>query len=94
MESRRAIEKLEALEARIATTARRFAELKSRYESLREQKSALEQELAVLQAANRELSDSIHHLKSIQDESRTSLNREELRQRIDRVLEKLGEIEL
>ena len=94
METNRALEKLTMLERRISQTTERFSHLKDQYESLQQQKSTLEQELDELRLANRDLNDRIHHLKSIHEENQNSFNKEDVRKRIDRVLEKLGELQL
>ncbi|MCI0453216.1 MAG: hypothetical protein L0Z51_12690 [Candidatus Latescibacteria bacterium] len=94
METRPAIEKLSLLEDRIAQTAERFAHLKDQYRALQEQRSSLEREIDRLRSANRELNDRINHLKSNHDKILSSFHKEEVRKRIDRVLEKLGELQL
>ncbi len=94
MEPTRAIEKLDLLERRITRTTTRFTELKAQFELLQRQKSALETELDALRETNEKLTDRIHHIKSIQDEYQKSLDRDGLRERIDRVLERLAELEL
>lgn len=94
MEHQRAIDKLTVLERRIADTAERFVELKAQYEALQSQKASLQRELDDLRSVNDELTDKINYLKSIQDQNVDSFNKEEVRKRIDRVLEKFGEIQL
>jgi cell division protein FtsB len=94
METTPAIEKLSMLESRIAQTAERFAHLKDQYRALQEQRSSLEREIDKLKSANRELNDKINHLKSNNEKTLSSFHKEEVRKRIDRVLEKLGELQL
>jgi len=89
-----AIEKLSVLESRIAQTAERFAQLKEQYRAMQEQRSSLEREIDRLKSANRELNDRINHLKSNNERILSSFQKEEVRKRIDRVLEKLGELQL
>lgn len=94
METTPAIEKLSMLESRIEQTAERFAHLKDQYRALQEQRSSLERELDKLKSANRELNEKINHLKSNHEKILSSFHKEEVRKRIDRVLEKLGELQL
>jgi cell division protein FtsB len=89
-----AIEKLSVLETRITQTAERFAQLKEQYRAMQEQRSSLEREIDRLKSANRELNEKISHLKSNNDKTLSSYHKEEVRKRIDRVLEKLGELQL
>jgi len=94
METTPAIEKLSMLENRIEQTAERFAHLKDQYRALQEQRNSLERELDKLKSANRELNEKIDHLKSNHDQILSSFHKEDVRKRIDRVLEKLGELQL
>jgi len=94
MEHNKAIEKLSLLEERISQTTERFSHLKNMFSALQEQKAALERELEDLRSTNEELSGRIHDLKLNQDENQNSFNKEEVRKRIDRVLEKFGELQL
>jgi phage shock protein A len=89
-----AIEKLSVLEERIAQTAERFARLKNQYQALEDQKSSLESEIERLRFANRELTEKINHLRSNHEKLVGSFQKDEVRKRIDRVLEKLGELQL
>ncbi len=94
MESTPAIEKLSMLEDRIAQTAERFAALKEQYRALQDQRNALEKEIDKLKTANRELNDKVGHLKVNQEKILSSFQKDDVRKRIDRVLEKLGELQL
>ncbi|MCH7548377.1 MAG: cell division protein ZapB [Candidatus Krumholzibacteriota bacterium] len=94
MEHNQAIEKLNLLEKRISRTAERFSHLKEQYEALQHQKTTLERELDELRSANDELNGRIHNLKLNKGVHQNSFNREEVRKRIDRVLEKFGELQL
>jgi len=94
METTPAIEKLSMLENRIEQTAERFAHFKDQYRALQEQRNSLERELDKLKSANRELNEKIDHLKSNHDQILSSFHKEDVRKRIDRVLEKLGELQL
>jgi chromosome segregation ATPase len=94
MEGTGALEKLTVLEERIAQTTERFARLKSQFEALQDQKSMLEREIDGLREANREMSERINHLKTSNEKIVGSLHKEEVKKRLDRVLEKLGELQL
>jgi chromosome segregation ATPase len=94
MEGTGAIEKLSLLEERIAQTTQRFSHLKNQYQALQDQKQSLELEIERLRSSNRELADKIGHLKNNHEKLVGSFQKEEVRKRLDRVLEKLGELQL
>lgn len=94
MEHERAIEKLSLLEERIAQTAERLFQLKEQYQAMQGQKEVLEREIEDLRSANSELTDRINHLKLMQEAHANSFDKEEVRKKIDRMLEKFGEIQL
>lgn len=94
MEGTGALEKLNLLEERIAQTTERFARLKEQYRVLQDQKETLEREIDGLREVNREMSERIGHLKESRDKIVSSLHKEEVKKRLDRVLEKLGELQL
>ena len=89
-----ALEKLTVLEERIAMTTERFAQLKDQYRAMQEQKDILEHEIERLRSANQELTERIGNLKSSQERIVSSLHKDEVKKRLDRVLEKLGELQL
>lgn len=89
-----AIEKLAVLEERIAQTSERFAQLKDQYQALQDQKDTLQREIERLRTANQELTERIGSLKTSHDRIVGSLHKEEVKKRLDRVLEKLGELQL
>ncbi len=94
MEGTGALEKLNLLEDRIAQTTERFARLKEQYRALQEQKETLEREIDGLRDTNREMSERIGNLKMSNERIVSSLHKEEVKKRIDRVIEKLGELQL
>jgi archaellum component FlaC len=94
MDGTKAIEKLTVLEERIAQTSVRFTHLKDQYQAMQDQKQSLEREIERLRTSNRELTERINHLKSNHEKIIGSFHKEEVRKRIDRVLEKLGELQL
>ena len=94
MEGTGAIEKLSLLEERIAQTSERFSHLKDQYQALQDQKESLEAEIERLRSTNRELTEKVGRLKTNHEKLVGSFQKEEVRKRIDRVLEKLGELQL
>jgi hypothetical protein len=94
MEPTRALEKLALLEERIGETTQRLSGLKDLYHTLQGQKQQLERELEELRFANSELTERINDLKLIHEENASSFNKEEVRKRIDRMLEKFSELQL
>jgi chromosome segregation ATPase len=94
MEGTAAIEKLSLLEERIAQTTQRFSHLKDQYQALQDQKQSLELEIERLRSTNRDLSDKLGRLKTNHESLVGSFQKEEVRKRLDRVLEKLGELQL
>lgn len=94
MEGTGASEKLSQLEERIAQTARRFTHLKDQYEALQEHKESLELEIERLRSTNRELNDKLGRLKTNHEKLVGSFQKDEVRKRLDKVLEKLGELQL
>jgi cell division protein FtsB len=94
MQGTGALEKMAVLEDRIAQTSERFAHLKNKYQALQDQKNSLEQEIEQLRSANQELNQRIGNLKDSHDKIVGSLHKDEVKKRIDRVLEKLGELQL
>jgi len=94
MEGTGAIEKLSLLEERIAQTTQRFTHLKDQYQALQDQKESLELEIERLRSTNRDLSDKVGRLKNNHEKLMGSFQKEEVRKRLDKVLEKLGELQL
>ena len=84
-----ALKKLSDLETRVTQTAEGMARLKGEYARLAAVKTELEQAINDLKSNNRTLSDEIQELKSS-----NSFDKEEVRKRIDRMLEKFGELQL
>lgn len=94
MEPTRALEKLTLLEERIGETTQRLSRLKELYRTLHGQKEQLERELNELRSANSELNAKINDLKLIHEENANSFDKEEVRKKIDRMLEKFSELQL
>jgi chromosome segregation ATPase len=94
MEHSRALEKLSILEERITQTTNRLSLLKDQYRAIQGQKELLEKELDELRTANSVLTGRINDLKLIHEEHANSFDKEEVRKKIDRMLEKFGELQL
>jgi chromosome segregation ATPase len=94
MQGTGAHEKLALLEERIAQTSRRFAHLKDQYQALQDQRSSLETEIERLRSANQELTERVGNLKTSHEKLVGSLHKDEDKKRIDKVIEKLGELQL
>ena len=80
-------DRLEKLEERIADTSGKISDLRKHYDALMKEKSELENEIKALRSDNDEL-------KTLHKESNKSLDKEEVRTKIDRMLEKFGELQL
>ena len=85
---------MEQLERRISRAVEKVTALRSECVSLRNEKSELESQIEELKQSNIELSDQINDLKILRDKSAASFNREEVRKKIDHMLEKFGELQL
>ena len=94
MESSKSFEVLEQLERRISRAVERVTALRSECNSLRSDKTDLESQIEALKKSNIELSGQINDLKIIHDKNAGSFNREEVRKKIDHMLEKFGELQL
>jgi chromosome segregation ATPase len=94
MQGTGAHEKLALLEERIAQTSRRFAHLKDQYQALQDQRSSLETEIERLRSANQELTERVGNLKTSHEKLVGSLHKDEVKKRIDKVIEKLGDLQL
>jgi FtsZ-binding cell division protein ZapB len=85
---------MEQLERRISQAVERVTALRSECNALRNEKSDLETKIEELKKSNIELSDQITDLKIQQEKYAGSFNREEVRKKIDHMLEKFGELQL
>jgi FtsZ-binding cell division protein ZapB len=94
MERTKSLEVMEQLERRISQAVERVTALRSECMTLRNEKSELESKIVELKENNIELSDQIADLKIIQEKYAGSFNREEVRKKIDHMLEKFGELQL
>jgi FtsZ-binding cell division protein ZapB len=94
MDNTKTFEVLEQLERRISHAVETVTELKSECRALRNEKSNLKNEIQELKQFNIELSNQINNLKIKHDQYAESFNREEVRKKIDHMLEKFGELQL
>jgi FtsZ-binding cell division protein ZapB len=86
------LEKVELLEAKVEAAVDLITELRSRSESLQRSNAVLQERLEALQHRNIALSREIDELKSARENEGGS--REEIIRRIDRMLEKFGELQI
>ena len=94
MEQSKTLEVLEQLERRISRAVEKVTALRSECKSLRNDKTNLESKIEELKQNNIELSNQVNNLKLQRDKSASSFNREEVRKKIDHMLEKFGELQL
>ena len=87
METRRRSRNFRCWKSASPRPRERFAHLKDQYQAMQDQRTSLEAEIDRLQSANRELNEKINHLKTNHDKILSSFHKEEVRKRIDRVLE-------
>jgi FtsZ-binding cell division protein ZapB len=87
MEQTKTYEVLEQLEKRISQAVENVTEL-------RDEKITLETKIEELKKSNIELSEQINNLKIKHEKYASSFNREEVRKKIDHMLEKFGELQL
>jgi FtsZ-binding cell division protein ZapB len=94
MERANTLEVLEQLERRISRAVETVTALRSECRALNNEKTNLEIQVQELQQTNIKLSDKLNDLKIKQEEYANSFNREEVRKKIDHMLEKFGELQL
>lgn len=94
MEPTNALAVLEQLERRISRAVEKVTALRSECRALRNEKETLETQIQDLEQTNIKLSNQLNDLKTKQEEYASSFNREEVRKKIDHVLEKFGELQL
>jgi FtsZ-binding cell division protein ZapB len=94
MEPSKSLDVLEQLERRISRAVERVTALRSECNTLRKDKTSLESQIKELKESNSELSDQINNLKIKHEKYAGSFNREEVRKKIDHMLEKFGELQL
>ncbi len=89
------LEKFHLLEERIHQTIDWINRMEARYQSLLKGKQQLEEEVRDLRNHNNELAQEIVRLKNAREELTAKYgNQDEIKKRIDRMLEKFGELHI
>jgi septal ring factor EnvC (AmiA/AmiB activator) len=89
------LQKLELLEARIAAAVQRLGELNEQCRTLSEKNQKIESELAEFKTNNSELEQQIVQLKADKAKApKRSMDDKKILNRIDRMLEKFGELQI
>ena len=86
------LEKIETLEAKVEAAVELITELKTRSETLQRNNAVLQERVEALQHRNIALSREIDELKAAREDEGGS--RQEIIRRIDRMLEKFGELQI
>ena len=86
------LEQLERLEAKVDEAVRLIVDLRTRCESLQRNNAVLQERVETLQNRNIALSRELDELKTAQEDDGGS--KEEIIRRIDRMLEKFGELQI
>ncbi len=94
MNNNRTIERLDQLETHISRTVEFVTGLRSQVKTLRGEKEELENKVAELIESKNELTNQINDLKLLHEKSSKSFDKEEVRKKIDHMLEKFGELQL
>ena len=94
METTKTLGDLEQLERRISRAVELVTALRSECRTLRNERTDLESKIEDLHNKNIELSNHINDLKIQREKYDKSFNREEVRKKIDHMLEKFGELQL
>lgn len=87
------LEKIDRLQAKIEETLRRYTELSERCETLQRSNAVLQERVQTLQSRNIALSREIDELRAA-SASNNEDHSEEILKRIDRMLEKFGELQI
>jgi len=86
------LEKIDRLQTKIEETLRRLTELNERCEALQSKTAVLQERVEALQHRNIALSREIDELRSAKPDDED--HSEEILRRIDRMLEKFGELQI
>jgi FtsZ-binding cell division protein ZapB len=87
------LEKIDRLQTKIEETLQRLTELNERCETLESKNAVLQERVETLQHRNIALSREIEQLHAARAEEEDD-NSEEILKRIDRMLEKFGELQI
>lgn len=88
------IDRMEQLEKRVLKAIDFISELKTEKKTLETRKTELEKKIEELMKSNKELSNQINDLKLLHEKSSKSFDKEEVRRKIEHMLEKFGELQL
>jgi len=94
MEETKTTDVFQKLERRISDAVDKVATLRSQCGELQNENTNLESQVKELKQNNIELSNQINDLKMKHEKYASSFNREEVRKKIDHMLEKFGELQL
>jgi len=95
MEETLGFAKLDLLEGKITRTVEKFAELHSNVDDLSKENASLKAQITELTAANQRLSDDVKELQSATAQvSERAIEDEQILSKIDRMLEKFGELQI
>jgi phage shock protein A len=85
---------LEKLEKKISSAVEKVEALRAENSTIRGEREYLNTQIEELKRTNIELSEKINNLKIKEEQYMSSFNREEVRRKIDHMLEKFGELQL
>jgi len=85
---------LEKLENKISSAVEKVEALRAENSTIRDERESLNTKIEELKKTNIELSEKINNLKIKEEQYKSSFNREEVRRKIDHMLEKFGELQL
>lgn len=88
------LDRLDALESKVSQAIETIAQLTSRCEELDQEKKQLERNLESLTKHNNDLSQQLAVLRAAEDGSGESEEAKRILVRIDRMLEKFGELQV
>jgi FtsZ-binding cell division protein ZapB len=88
----KSLEKIERLEAKVEAAVQLITDLRARSETLQRNSAVLQERVETLQHRNIALSREVDELKSTREDEGGS--RDEIIRRIDRMLEKFGELQI
>lgn len=87
------MKKFHLLDEKIEQTIKKISDLKIKYEKLQNEHNDLHEKLKALSQENRTLTKQIEEERAAVNDI-DGIDKEEIRKRIDRVLEKFGELQL
>lgn len=85
---------LDKLETKISSAVEKVEALRAENSTIRDERETLNLKIEELKKTNIELSEKINDLKIKEEQYQSSFNKEEVRRKIDHMLEKFGELQL